>query len=96
MNEYAMKEIAKFQIQRLGKHQLNAIYWERDLLEQTKESNFIINLEATFQDNENLYYLMELCSGGSMRKIIDDKNDNLSFSIPLKDNQIRFIVAELL
>ena len=33
--EYAMKELAKFQIMRLGKRQLDAIFRERDYLEKT-------------------------------------------------------------
>lgn len=46
--EYAMKELAKFQIMRLGKHQLDAIFRERDYLDKTKSVSQIINLEATF------------------------------------------------
>jgi len=62
-------------------------------MDHCKDIKQIINLEATFQDNENLYYLLELAQGGSLRDQIQLIHEK---SLKLSDIQIKFLVAELL
>ena len=50
----------------LSKKSVNSVLNEKKILEQIK-SPFIINMIAAFQDNENLYLVMDLLTGGDLR-----------------------------
>ena len=37
---------------------ITAVFREQDIHEQVSKNKFVIKLECTFQDSENLYFLM--------------------------------------
>ena len=62
--EFAMKEMSKALI--LEKNCLSSILYERDLLSNFSHP-FIINMIFSFQDNNNVYLVMNLVTGGDLR-----------------------------
>ena len=61
---YAKKEMSKALI--IAKKSVTSVMFERDLLTRLR-SDFVINICYAFQDQEKLYMLMDLCSGGDLR-----------------------------
>ena len=61
---YAMKEMNKAKI--IDKKSEKSVKSERDLLSKLNHP-FIINMHFSFQDNDNLYLVMDLLSGGDLR-----------------------------
>ena len=59
-----MKEMSKTKI--IDKHSIKSVKNERNLLEKINHP-FIINMHYSFQDNENLYLIMDFLSGGDLR-----------------------------
>jgi serine/threonine protein kinase len=49
---------------------IKAVFRERDLLQKINWSPFIVQLDYTLQDEENLYFVMQSVDGGSLNKII--------------------------
>lgn len=62
--QYAMKEMAKALI--IAKRSVTSVLFERDLLSRIK-NDFVCNICWAFQDQESLYMVMELSSGGDLR-----------------------------
>ena len=62
--EFAMREMSKALI--LEKNCLSSILYERDLLSNFSHP-FIINMIFSFQDNNNVYLVMNLVTGGDLR-----------------------------
>ena len=50
----------------IDKHSIKSVKNERNLLEKINHP-FIINMHYSFQDNENLYLIMDFLSGGDLR-----------------------------
>ena len=63
---------------------------ERDALVLTRNSDWITSLYAAFQDENNLYLVMEYAPGGSMRSLIQNRD------IPMPENEAKFYIAEIL
>ncbi len=61
---YAMKEMAKTRI--IQKRSVNSVMNERKLLSQLKHP-YLVNMSYAFQDQKNLYLVMDLLSGGDLR-----------------------------
>ena len=62
--DYAMKEMSKSVI--LAKKSVTSINFEKELLSRLNH-RFICNICYAFQDDENLYLVIELSNGGDLR-----------------------------
>ena len=61
---YALKQMSKAKI--IDKKSERSIKYERDLLAKINHP-FIVNMNFSFQDKENLYLVMDLLTGGDLR-----------------------------
>ena len=69
---YALKEMSKLKV--IDKKSIKSINSERELLSKLHHP-FIVNMHYAFQDNENLYLVMDLLTGGDLLFIfLDIKN----------------------
>ena len=84
--EFAMKEMAKARI--ITKKSVNSVMNELRLLSMI-QSQFIVNVHYAFQDNMNLYLVMDLLLGGDLRYHIARKR---KFTM----NITRFFIACLI
>ena len=83
LKEYALKEMSKFKI--IDKKSELSIKSERDLLSQISHP-FITNLQYSFQDNNKVYLVMDLFTGGDLRY-------HLGKYRHFSENQTKFILA---
>ncbi|XP_052187814.1 uncharacterized protein LOC127798344 isoform X2 [Diospyros lotus] len=81
---YAMKKLKKSEMLRRG--QVEHVKAERNLLAEV-DSNCIVKLYCSFQDNEFLYLIMEYLPGGDMMTLLMRKDT-------LTEDEARFYVAE--
>ncbi|GAB4850886.1 hypothetical protein Ancab_030187 [Ancistrocladus abbreviatus] len=81
---YAMKKLKKTEMLRRG--QVEHVKAERNLLAEV-DSNCIVKLYCSFQDEEFLYLIMEYLPGGDMMTLLMRKDT-------LTENEARFYVAE--
>ncbi|XP_065874318.1 uncharacterized protein [Euphorbia lathyris] len=81
---YAMKKLKKSEMLRRG--QVEHVRAERNLLAEV-DSNCIVTLYCSFQDDEFLYLIMEYLPGGDMMTLLMRKDT-------LTDDEARFYVAE--
>ena len=81
-----MKELEKQHILRFSKHL--AVIREKDILELVCDHKNIVSLECTFQDADNLYFLMEYAEKGSLSGLIKHVR-------PIPIETCRFMVAEI-
>uniref|UniRef100_A0A7N2MKB3 non-specific serine/threonine protein kinase n=1 Tax=Quercus lobata TaxID=97700 RepID=A0A7N2MKB3_QUELO len=81
---YAMKKLKKSEMLRRG--QVEHVRAERNLLAEV-DSNCIVKLYCSFQDDEFLYLIMEYLPGGDMMTLLMRKDT-------LTENEARFYVAE--
>ncbi len=63
---------------------------ERDALVLTRSSAWMTALYAAFQDDDNLYLVMEYAPGGSMRNLIQNRDE------PMPEEEAKFYIAEIL
>lgn len=82
---YAMKTLKKSHI--LEKKQIGHVMAERDILAKA-ENEWVVKLFFSFQDPENLYFVMEYVPGGDLMNLLVNKGQ---FDEPLA----RFYIAEL-
>lgn len=71
----------------LKHHQLAHVRSERDLLAES-ESPWVVNLYCSFQDDANLYLLMEFLPGGDLMTLLIDQDI-------MSEEMARFYVAEI-
>ncbi|KAL2485942.1 AGC kinase family protein [Abeliophyllum distichum] len=83
-NVYAMKKLKKSEMLRRG--QVEHVKAERNLLAEV-DSNCIVKLYFSFQDEEHLYLIMEYLPGGDMMTLLMRKDI-------LTEDVARFYVAE--
>ena len=83
---FALKELEKEHILKYGKH--NAVIREKDILEMVCDHKNIISLECTFQDEDNLYFLLEYADKGSLSSLIKRVDQ-----IPIET--CRYMIAEI-
>ena len=57
---------------------ISEIYKEANVLKTLKHRN-IIQLEKTFLHKTDIVLIMELCDGGELKKLIEDKNGLTEF-----------------
>ncbi|XP_019165275.1 PREDICTED: serine/threonine-protein kinase tricorner [Ipomoea nil] len=81
---YAMKKLKKSEMLRRG--QVEHVKAERNLLAEV-DSNCIVKLYCSFQDQEYLYLVMEYLPGGDMMTLLMRKDT-------LTEDEARFYVAE--
>ncbi|EKX30861.1 hypothetical protein GUITHDRAFT_55340, partial [Guillardia theta CCMP2712] len=65
---YALKILKKVEV--LGSRQVEHILDEKRIMEITNGHQAIITLYGTFQDERNLYMVLELAQGGEMFKLL--------------------------
>ncbi|GAA5872752.1 hypothetical protein JCM16303_006819 [Sporobolomyces ruberrimus] len=82
---YALKYINKSRISK--QHAVNNIIQERRLLEEI-DSPFVCNMRFAFQDDENLFMVLDLMLGGDLRFHLDRLGS-------MKEEVVRFYVAEM-
>ncbi|XP_029123214.1 uncharacterized protein [Elaeis guineensis] len=83
-NVYAMKKLKKSEMLRRG--QVEHVKAERNLLAEV-DSNCIVKLYCSFQDNEYLYLIMEYLPGGDMMTLLMRKDI-------LTEDEARFYIGE--
>ncbi|EGZ28490.1 hypothetical protein PHYSODRAFT_294043 [Phytophthora sojae] len=91
--QFALKVIEKQRIKRLRlRHQniFNEINMEKDVLNRLRHPN-IIRLYQTFQDDNNLYFLLELLDGGELLTHLLHEGRQL----PLDEDLARFYLADV-
>ena len=81
-----MKEISK--VKAYIKKSIRSILMERHILKHIHH-NFITNLYFSFQDKDNLYLILDYCSGGDLRFYL---NKNIQFN----EKQIQFFVSNII
>ena len=82
---YALKQIAKAQVVKKGL--VAHVKRERDVMAECAASKFLVAMSASFQDEQHLYLMMELISGGELFYYLQ------SLSVPLAESSARFYVA---
>lgn len=80
---YAMKEMHKARV--ISKHSVTSVLNERKLLAVLKHP-FIVNAQFAFQDDENLFLVMDLMLGGDLRY-------HIGREMQFTEEQTRFFVA---
>ncbi|KAF3513383.1 hypothetical protein F2Q69_00008477 [Brassica cretica] len=83
-NVYAMKKLKKSEMLRRG--QVEHVKAERNLLAEV-DSNCIVKLYCSFQDDEYLYLIMEYLPGGDMMTLLMRKDT-------LTEDEARFYIGE--
>jgi serine/threonine protein kinase len=73
---YAMKEMSK--VKAFKKNSLTFICEERKIL-MNLNFPFLANLRFSFQDNENLYLILDYFEGGDLRYYLNKKKNFLKF-----------------
>ena len=84
---YAMKVIRKADM--LRNSQEGHLKAERDFLVAAEKSRWVIPLVAAFQDNKNLYLVMDYCPGGDFLGLLIRKNT-------LSEDVTRWYIAEMI
>lgn len=84
---FALKEMNKAKI--IDKQSESSVITERELLSQLRHP-FIVNMYYAFQDNNNLYLIMDLLTGGDMRYHISSMN---KYKKKFTEEQAKFFVA---
>lgn len=64
---YALKRMSKGHIKKMGAER--QVRWERELLSMV-DSPFVIRLYRTFQDDQNIYFLIEPALGGNLLQML--------------------------
>ena len=81
-----MKEMSKAKI--IDKHSENLILTERNLLMKINHP-FIVNMHFSFQDNENVYLILDFLQGGDLRYHLCKKKI-------FTENETKFIIANII
>ena len=84
---FAMKEMSKKAI--LDKKSIKGILYERELLSKMNHP-FLVNMHFSFQDNNYIYIVMDLLTGGDLRYYITTKKRRFN------EEETRFIIANLI
>lgn len=66
--KYALKVLEKDHILKYDK--IDSVFRERDLGQELSGHPNIVEFQATFQDADNLYFLLEYCSNGSLSGLL--------------------------
>ena len=63
---------------------------ERNALVFSKNSKWVTTLHAAFQDDENLYLIMEYAPGGTLRGLINSTDSSMV------EEDVKFYIAEII
>ncbi|KAH6563038.1 hypothetical protein BASA50_002666 [Batrachochytrium salamandrivorans] len=85
---YAMKILKKSDL--LTRSEAAFFMEERNALVFSEKSSWITTLYAAFQDEDNLYLVMEYVSGGSLRSLLNNRETSM------EEKEARFYVAEMI
>ncbi|KAI9334554.1 hypothetical protein BDR26DRAFT_822951, partial [Obelidium mucronatum] len=85
---YAMKVLKKTDL--LTRREAGFFMEERNALVFAQDSRWITTLYAAFQDDDNLYLIMEYVSGGSLRNLLNNRETTMS------ESEAKFYVAEMI
>ena len=80
-----MKELEIAKISKYGKR--DAVFRERDILDEICGHPNMIKLECTFSDSDNLYFLTDFAGNGALSSMLK------KVDIPIE--AVRFFVAEI-
>jgi len=83
---FALKVVNKEHVVKYDK--VESVFRERDILQVLTNNPNIVHFEATFQDEKNLYFLMEYVQRGDLSDLLKNK--------PLPADLAKFYAAELL
>ena len=83
---YALKEMSKLKI--IDKKSEKSINSEREFLSKLNHP-FIVNMHYAFQDNQNLYLVMDILNGGDLRY-------HISRYHKFSEEQTRFFIANII
>ena len=83
---YALKEMSKLKI--IDKKSEKSINSEREFLSKLNHP-FIVNMHYAFQDNDNLYLVMDILNGGDLRY-------HISRYRKFSEEQTRFFIANII
>ncbi|KXN71501.1 kinase-like protein, partial [Conidiobolus coronatus NRRL 28638] len=86
---YAMKTLNKLYILRCK--ELSFYMQERNVLKLSEHSTWFPKLLTSFQDSQNLYFVMEFAGGGDLLNLLG-RQDNLV----LTEEETRFYMAEII
>lgn len=84
---YAMKILKKMDL--LTRREAAFFMEERNALVFAQSSKWMTTLYSAFQDEENLYLVMEYASGGSLRALRNNRD-------VINENEARFYIGEIL
>ncbi|CAK56318.1 unnamed protein product (macronuclear) [Paramecium tetraurelia] len=82
----AVKKMKKHEM--IYKNQIGHVTNERKVLEEAKGNNWIVEMKCSFQDEKNLYLVMEYLAGGDLMTLLMKKDI-------LSEAEARFYMAEL-
>ncbi|CAD8140690.1 unnamed protein product [Paramecium pentaurelia] len=82
----AVKKMKKHEM--IYKNQIGHVTNERKVLEEAKGNNWIVEMKCSFQDEKNLYLVMEYLPGGDLMTLLMKKDI-------LSEAEARFYMAEL-
>jgi serum/glucocorticoid-regulated kinase 2 len=86
-NLYALKILDKADIQIRGIQ--SSIYLEKEILQTLNDSPFTTSIFASFQDDEEICFLLEYCPGGDLFELLARKK-------LFNENDTRFYMAQLI
>jgi protein kinase X len=70
--KYAMKRMSKGHLKK--NNMVESVFWEKDLMTMIN-TKFVINLFRTFNDERNIYFLMDAGLGGTLFKVLTDHEE---------------------
>ena len=93
VSTYALKMISKYDL--IATDEVDMIVREKNVMYQLSEGQphpFIVQLQATFQDDNFLFLLQEFCRGGELFRLMHNSNTNSNNNNPicLPANQVAF------
>ena len=66
--KFALKQLEKAHITKYDKVQ--AVFRERDISSELSDHSNVVKFHGSFQDDDNLYFLLELCPYGSLSELL--------------------------
>lgn len=85
---FALKVLKKSTL--INRKQVSHVNSERNAMKDIGEkSSFLISLHSSFQDENNLYFIMEFCAGGDLMNLLIRKNI-------LSEEQTKFYIVQII
>ena len=84
--KFALKQLEKAHITKYDKVQ--AVFRERDISSELSDHSNVVKFHGSFQDDDNLYFLLELCPYGSLSELLKQ-------FVKLPSELVRFYAAQI-